>query len=298
MHRKAFSSLAFLLLAACNETQAIAETPTQTDNTVNLVSTPETSRSDNYTAFASVVAKHQAMSDRVTNISRRLRVANAPLCDVTRLDAGLTTHQLIDYPAPLRPLALHFMDLGEEGRFIRSIAPGSPADHSDLEIGDQILSGWPLSGDTDLITSDGPMPINADTACVAPAFVIDSPVFNASTDGREIILSTALVEHLSDETSLAFIIAHEMAHILRGHSPDGPRWVVELQADADALTLMRNAGYDVRRTVEDWESSVDAHRQSQSMSATHPPISIRLRNLEAALERLETLPESFIPLSD
>lgn len=295
MIRPGLILLSAICLIACSDTGAASDSAAQVDRPLPISS--QTGQ-DRYAAFASVVARHQAMSDRVTQISRRLRVANAPLCSITRLDAGLTTHQLSDYPAPLRPLALHFMDLGETGRFIRSIVPGSPADQTDLAVGDRILSGWPVAEDSDILASSGLYPLNADTACVAPTFIVDSPVPNASTDGREIELSTALVEQVSDEASLAFIIAHEMAHIIRGHSPDGPRWTAELEADADALTLMRNAGYDIERTVSDWEASVEAHRMSQSMSPTHPPISIRLHNLENARDRVMSQPRGFLSLED
>ena len=291
--RALISILAFLLVST-----GIALGHTIMSNTTPSVASASTPNQDRYEAFSAVVARHQAMSDRVTEISRRLRVANAPLCEMTRLDAGLITHQLTDYPAPLRPLALHFMALGEEGRFVRSIVPGSPADRAEMKVGDQIVSGWPITPQTDLVTTQGSFAVEAEEACVAPTFVVDSTGPNASTDGREIILTTALVEQVADETSLAFIIAHEMGHILRAHSIDGPRWTAELEADTDALTLMRNAGYDINRAVSDWEASVEAHRMSQSMSATHPPISIRLRFLQAALDRLEAQPEGFLFLED
>lgn len=299
MSRRSLASLTALLLIACGDTQATAEmSPVIEAETRTPIAEASSRGLDRYAAFSAVVARHQAMSDRVTRLSRQLRVANAPLCAATRLDAGLITHELSDYPAALRPLALHFMDMGEEGRFIRSIVPGSPADLMEMRIGDQILSGWPLAMDTDVETPGGFFRLIADEACIAPAFVIDAPVLNASTDGQEITLSTALVEQISDDTSLAFIIAHEMAHIIRGHSLDGPRWRAELQADADALTLMRNAGFDISRAVSDWEASVEAHRRSQSMSTTHPPISMRLSNLEMTLEMLKVQPDGFLTLSD
>lgn len=295
MSRHSLASLTALFLIACGDTHATAETSAELNTSV---SETRSDGEDRYAAFSAVLDRHKAMSDRVTRLSRQLRVANAPLCTATRLDAGLVTHELTDYPAPLRPLALHFMDLGEEGRFIRTIVPGSPADRMEMRIGDQILSGWPLAVDTEIETNGGMFRLVADQACIAPAFVVEAPVLNASTDGREITLSTALVEQISDDTSLAFIIAHEMAHIIRGHSLDGPRWVAELQADSDALILMRNAGFDISRAVSDWEASVEAHRKSQAMSATHPPISMRLSNLEMTLERLNIQPQGFIPLSD
>jgi hypothetical protein len=287
------------LLAGCVDSQAADDTAERPliDAPPDRVATQDPA-SARYAAFAAVVARHQAMSDRVAQISHRLRVANAPLCNLTQPDIGLITHQLSDYPEGIRPLALHFMDLEEEGRFIRAVIPGSPAEAAALSVGDQILEGWPVQDDGALRTDRGAFALDAVPACVAPTLVINAAQPNASTDGREILLSTALVEDVSDDAALAFIIAHEMAHLLRGHRPDGSRWVAELQADADALTLLSNAGYDVVHTVAGWEAGVEAHRETQSMSATHPPLRIRMRNLEAALRRLQARPEGFKMLAD
>ena len=298
MNSRALGALCAILISACSN--AAAEAEPEPDGAATLPAAVPAH--DNYAQFAAVLAKHQAMSERVARISRRLRVANAPLCDVTRLDAGLSTHQLTDYPPPLRPLALHFMELGEDGRYIRSVVPGSPADQARLQSGEEVVSGWPIQGSAPLVINDGngalPIRLDSETACVAPTFVINSERSNASTDGREIELSTTLVSQVGDDSALALIIAHEMAHVLRGHSSLDPSWDMELQADADALTLMRNAGFDVEGTVAAWEAGVEAHRASQAMSATHPPLDIRLRNLEAALRLLKSGTEGFRPLSD
>lgn len=295
MNKRISVTLFAMLLTACTEASADPEATTVIQETALPVT-------DRYTEFAAVVAQHQNMSERVARISRRLRVANAPLCDVTRDDVGLSIHQLDDYPPNLRPLALHFMALDEDGRFIRSVVPGSPADRARLRAGEEVVSGWPIQSDQPLVINDGhvaaPIRLESERACVAPAFVINSDRLNASTDGREIELSTALVEQVGDDAALALIIAHEMAHVLRGHRSDGPRWTAELQADSDALTLMRNAGYDIIGTVAAWEAGVEAHRDSQAMSATHPPLQIRLRNLEVALDRLNSGPDGFRPLTD
>jgi len=297
--RRGLVALLALAFTACSDASAEVEAvATPSDPAPRTIPT-----TDRYAEFRAVLARHQAMSDRVSRISRRLRVANAPLCDVTRLDVGLSTHQLTDYPPSIRPLALHFMDISENGRFIRSIVPGSPADRARLRRGEEVISGWPVQSETPLVIDDGngaaAIRISADQACVAPAFVINADAPNASTDGREIELSTALVLQVGDDSALALIIAHEMAHVLRGHSAeDGLRWNAELQADADALTLMRNAGYDIDGTVAAWEAGVEAHRDSQAMSATHPPLEIRLRNLESALAALKSGPSGFRPLAD
>ncbi|MEM7728717.1 MAG: M48 family metalloprotease [Pseudomonadota bacterium] len=288
------------VLAACGDAPAAADTPLAQSTPPPA---PARQGAERYAAFAAVVERHRAMSDRVSRISRTLRVANAPLCAVTRPDVGISTHRLQDYPEGLRPLALHFMDLGEEGRFVRSVVPGSPAARAALLPGARILSGWPVRRDAALVTEDGPVALRPDTACVAPTFVIDAPRPNAGTDGREIELTTALVESVPDDAALAFIIAHEMAHVLRGHTPAAlsgrdARWRAELQADADALILLRNAGYDVAATVAGWEAGMAANRESQALSFTHPPLDIRRVNLEDALARLGSEPEGFRPLED
>jgi hypothetical protein len=283
---------------ACAEAAADPEVAAASPDTT--VSAAPIGALDPYAEFTAVLAQHQAMSARVARVSRRLRVANAPLCTQTRDDIGLSTHELSDYPQTLRPLALHFMALKEEGRFIRSVVPGSPADQARLRAGEEVISGWPVQSGKTLVIDDGygvaPLTVAPDRACVAPAFVINSDRLNASTDGREIELSTALVQQVGEDAALALIIAHEMAHILRGYKPHGSRWMAELQADADALTLMRNAGYDVAATVATWETGVDAHRDSQAMSTTHPPLRIRLRNLQTALATLSAGPDGFRPL--
>ena len=239
-------------------------------------------------AFGALLAKHQRMSARAARISRALRVANAPLCADTRADLGLSVHALADYPERLRPLALHYLSLGQEGDFVRAVVPGSPADRAGVRVGDRIVSGWPAAADVPLVVDSGSrrfaVQADPDAACRQPAHVVNAPEPNASTNGREITLSTALLAEVGDDSALAFIIAHEMAHGLRGHERSG--WREELQADADALVLMRNAGFDVAGTVAGWEAGVEAHRDSQRGSPTHPPLDVRLDGLRRAQAEL------------
>ena len=283
MSRKASAwVLGLAALAACADKPAAAAGPSPAPSPEPASTAPATP--DNYAAFGAVLDRHQRMSARVARISRALRVANAPLCKLTRADAGLSSHSLTDYPEQLHPLALHYLPLGADGRYVRAVVPDSPADRAGVRAGDRIVSGWPVSDSRPLVLDSGErmfrMKAEADTACAVPAYVVNSKEPNASTDGREVALSTALLSEVGDDHALAFIIAHEMAHVIRGH--DAPGWEAELEADADALVLMRNAGFDVNNAVAGWEAGVEAHRDSQRESATHPPVAVRLRGLRRA----------------
>ena len=283
---------AALLLLACADAPAAAESA---PGAAQVAAQSD----DGVAAFGAVLARQQRLSARVARVSRQLRVANAALCSATRMDAGLSSHSLQDYPEAVRPLALHYLPLGERGRYVRSVVPGSPADAAGVRAGDRIVSGWPVSADRPLVLDSGQalfrMNEAPDTACLAPVFVVASDTPNAGTDGREITITSALVESAGDDSALAFILAHEMAHILRGHSTPG--WAAELQADGDALVLMHNAGFDVAGTVDGWAAGVAAHRDSQSESATHPPVEVRLRGLRDALDRLDGLAGRDVPLA-
>ena len=287
MLRKTSAVALAALLCACGDAaspQAQAASPAPIPSPVETTAEAPV---DNYASFGAVLQRHQDMAARVARISRRLRVANAPLCAVTRLDAGLSTHRLSDYPVPIQPLAEHFMQITGEGRFVRFVVPGSPADDADIQRGERIASGWPIRDGEPLVLGDGAVTLEPDTACAIPAFVVQSDTLNASTDGREIDLSSALVEQAGDDSGLAFVIAHEMAHVIRPPIEGVSRWDVELQADADALVLMRNAGFDIDGTVRVWAAGVELHRDSQALSLTHPPVDIRLQALRRALSETQ-----------
>ncbi|MEM9600515.1 MAG: M48 family metalloprotease [Pseudomonadota bacterium] len=303
--------ISLVVLTACNPAKADAEATDVLSETLAVDAQPDDTKPDGaaaqiepdqYAAFRDLLLDHQAKAERVARISRQLRVANASLCERTRLDAGLSVHRLSDYPEQVRPLALHFLPLSEEGQSIRSVVPDSPGDLARLQAGEIILSGWPLRDGEPLVLSGAQGPesvyLDAEPACIAPAYVIATDRLNASTDGRDIELSTALVDQVGDDAGLALIIAHEMSHIIRGHSSEASRWSLELQADSDSLILMHNAGFDIAETVAGWEAGVEIHRDSQSFSTTHPPIDIRLKNLQTQLERIAVAPEAWIALPD
>jgi predicted Zn-dependent protease len=65
--------------------------------------------------------------------------------------------------------------------------------------------------------------------------IIDSHAANAFIRHRnEVVLTRALVARVTDESELAFILAHEMAHVALGHDRGGG---IPAEMEADALAL-------------------------------------------------------------
>lgn len=79
--------------------------------------------------------------------------------------------------------------------------------------------------------------------CANKVGLESSPVKNAHTNGQTILVTTAMIDALSDD-ELAFIIAHELAHSVAGHDiENGSYPAAELEADRIALFLMARAGF-------------------------------------------------------
>lgn len=121
------------------------------------------------------------------------------------------------------------------------------------------------------------------------------PAEKPTLSGR-IVLSTGLLAMLENESELAFVVAHELAHLEHDHfSPQLPvamltsrqlaqialthqRW--ELQADADAVALLRTAGFDPKAAVSLLGRLEQAEaNSSQSFVRHHPAMHERIAKL-------------------
>ncbi len=88
--------------------------------------------------------------------------------------------------------------------------------------------------------------------CTSGVTVYESPMPYASTNGYGVRVSTGFVRLAASDDELAFVVAHEMAHEVRGHRAYmdlNLRRRQELEADQLGLVLMAHAGYDPRAAV-------------------------------------------------
>jgi len=219
-------------LSACAESMAAPDT----DPLPDLASAPVETPRPADTTFEDVLAEYQSLNQRLVRVAAPLRLQNTSLCNTTVRDPGFATHTLNDYPARLRPMAKAMLGLGDTGVFIRSVRPQTSAAEQKLAAGDQVLAvnENPISGDAmmdtyneailkkgfdsvlskvKIRTPDGTeylARIRPNTACDIPAKVVFSEDINGHTDGQEILITSALMRSVPDDTNLALVIAHEM----------------------------------------------------------------------------------------
>jgi hypothetical protein len=158
------------------------------------------------------------------------------------------------------------------------VVPGSSVEQSGLRVGDAILSvndvPWStsdveqtrfrtalhsamLSPTMHLVVrrneSVVDLSLRGEESCAADIAVINDQGSNAHADDSHIFVEASLENLLSEDAELAFVISHELAHIILGHTKTERkqdledkqlRSVMERDADALGIQLMVRAGYD------------------------------------------------------
>ena len=268
-------------------------------------------RTDNELAFAAILEEHQAYNTRLQNVAAPILKANTKFCPRTKRDIGITVHTLSDYKPNLQPFAEVLM--GASDRLsVRTVRENSPAEKAGIKTGDNIvgINGAYMPGgftvqkffkiatqnaykakQTTLEIKRGELrktlTVRPETICDYPANVFFNENVNGHTDGKQIIVTSALMKAVSDDVNLALIIAHEMAHAIEGHQRKAKG--LELKADRMALVMMTRAGYDIDEAIRYWRDTVHPHADFQKSSKTHPTIKVRYENFRTEQARIEKL---------
>ncbi len=307
-------------MLACAESVAAPDTDQPTNpisnDTFEIANVPlpelPSSRSDE-TTFEDVLAEYQALNARLARVAAPLRLANTALCPDTIRDPGFATHRLDDYPETIRPMAKMMLGISEGGLFIRSVRPDTSAAEQRLAPGDQIIAinKNAISPDPIMTTYNHAVVRNGfdsvlskvrirtpegreyvarikpNTACDIPAKVVFSQAINGHTDGQDILITSALMTSVPDDTNLALVIAHEMGHVIAGHTQRAQSQALELEADRMALVLMARAGYDIDAAVAYWERAAHPHEGGRSGDSSHPTTLTRFENFRDELTRIK-----------
>lgn len=94
----------------------------------------------------------------------------------------------------------------------------------------------------------------------------------ASTNGRRIRITTGMLRFFGHEDELAFVLAHELSHILLGHAGAfngrSPR-AVEMEADRLGIRIASKAGFDTEIAAKFPERLARANPRTNSRSGTY-----------------------------
>jgi len=251
----------------------------------------KTGEAERWDAFVAAVV-------RVNDVAWRLRTANAELCGTrARWSQGIAAGTVWDLPSSLQVAAETALGFDRRMRVL-AVAAGSPAAEAGIRAGDRIaaIDGSSL-GSKPTVSGlrnglDRPAPAlelhgpdgQARSVVLASRRICDVDMQVLASFGRSLppapnaaTLGLETLQHIGSDDDLAFLLAHDVAHVLLDHfrnksddhaaapavsqalalalgvpslagggnplaRPYGP--AREAEADMLAVTLMRAAGYD------------------------------------------------------
>lgn len=229
-----------LLLAACSTTSTTSTPPLSTSSP-SSVKTPAPSRPE--PVAEQVLDKLLQRQERVYHVVAPLISKNAVLCKTSaRPLLGFTAKNLYSFPSDLRSAAAARLKLGDALQ-VMQVLDGSGAMRAGVRRGDalQSIQGQALPtgprAETEAAQLIGPLLKNVTdvdvavlrngsplslkvpltTACAFTVDIGNAPQVNAYSDGRRIMVTTGMLEALSDQ-ELVVILAREIAHNIQQHA--------------------------------------------------------------------------------
>jgi Zn-dependent protease with chaperone function len=211
---------------------------------------------------------------RVTSIKHHISKANIHVCSERRLTFGFHYVSINEGVAPeVRAIWVAAFAMNSSPTVIY-VDPRGPGKHAGLQVNDAILSVngsvWPeqareqaafLKVLSDAI-SDQPrlivkvrraedehtLELTGELTCDIRIKLTRSEKSNAFAVGNTISFESGIGRLLSNDGELAFVIAHEMAHVILKHFPDKSgsisRAQMEMDADDLGMKLFLAAGYN------------------------------------------------------
>lgn len=224
-------------------------------------------------------AAHKANA-RVQVVTRKILAANTDICPTTHADFGFFRFEI--YPtATASSLAAWREAMGfredVSGTVVSYINADGPARLAGLRYGDQITA---IGGVALVPTTEGraavaeagkaafekghlalsvrrgdaelDLAIAGQQICAANAVIINRKRTNAYANGSNILVTQRMEQLLTSDDELAYMLAHEAAHVFLGHTSteneadlrnSATQKIMERDADALAVRLMLKAGY-------------------------------------------------------
>ncbi len=276
-----------------------------------------------------------ALDARLATVGHRIAVANAPFCENRTASLGWALHDLAQYAdETIAKTAFGF----QRPIQISGVVAGGPAHAAGLNVNDGLIrlqssnttlnfhdsdrvrsnfasriDLWYISIEAALRFNTAPVAITVlrdgkelqFTTTAAPScpswFAVDPKAkTDAGADGDRVRITSGLMEFATDDSQLAAVVAHELAHNLLGHPAKlatigkGKATAIrETENEADRLSvwLLANAGYDPQAAVSFWRSYGPRKSAGIFGSPTHPHWKKRILLLQQEIETLRSTPE-------
>ena len=269
------------------------------------------------------LTKFKTDSAVLLNAGWPVLTANAELCPRTRAAIGVKTHSLKSYSKRLRPAATRVLGADKTPRIFH-IADGSPAARAGFRRGDIILNddGDPakLGGKSwnkiladkavNIRRGDDVITLNVDPvmSCNYDLRLSNSTAINAFADGRNILVTTGMMDFAKSDDELALIVGHELAHNTMGHirksitnyivSFGGTRYTRPFESEADYVGLyyLTRAGYSPRGVEDFWQRLSTVAPKGINRAKTHPTFPDRFLRIKSAQDEIFEKQKTGAPL--
>ena len=264
------------------------------------------------------------LQQRLMQVALPVLRANTELCPKTRQDIGVVMHSLKSYPKALRPAAIRELGAVDEPS-VRLVVKGSAADIAGIEIGDHLLSakGKPvtpqdkalqiqLEQDGNIRVKRGDeeiaITVKSETVCGYTVRLTQTSTINAYANGRDITMTSGMMNFVTNDDELALIIGHELGHNTMGHirkvisniilSLGGTRYtrIFESEADYVGMYYMARAGYSPEGVEDFWRRLAVTNPKYVARAKTHPTYPNRYLSIAATREEIKAKQAAGEPL--
>ncbi|MEE9273495.1 MAG: M48 family metallopeptidase [Robiginitomaculum sp.] len=295
---KLFLLITFLL-AGCASVETRLPTP-------NAISVLQERRMQEEHALA----RYENLRERLDRVSSTVLQKNATLCDKTRSDIGIITHREKSYPKQLRKSAARWLGAKKNYK-VFIVREGSLAKKAGVRAGDILLStdGKPVSAQNKDALQNGAiivkrgetilnLALSPPRACAYTVRLKISGAINAYADGKNITVTTAMMDFAKTDEDLALVIGHELAHNTMGHvaksiqnyilSGFTTRYTRPFEAEADYVGLYytANAGYDLSTAENFWRRLGLKNPKSIVHAKTHPTTTSRSLSIKLTKDEI------------
>ena len=263
-----------------------------------------------------ILSDYDTKLQRLNAVGWRLARGNVDYCTNTRMAAGWVLHDALTFDKAAsveeeRSAAIWVADIAPNGPAARA---GLATDDIPLTVGSVAVQDTPVGGtvwqrliDIDAAIghalSKGPVAVTfrrngvarqtsltGQRVCTAD-FEVRAGEDDAIADRRRVMLGEDFVGFAWSDDVLAAIVAHELAHVLRGHDSRGKSRedIREMEREADVLMpwLLANAGYPpelAADAIAKWGSN---HEPRFALSRKHDRWPRRVEAVEAELAVIE-----------